>query len=246
MKPQIVFLVCLLLIFVEGCGKAQKKPNAQATITAGANSIRLNTAAIIANDSKIRDTTKEPDTKALAVDTVFKAQSIEEGVGTIETGSEEYVIQIDQLEQDKEKLQKDLAKIQDELKSWTYHIYSLMIIGCLIGLALSVAAYIWVSQSKVILMIAAFCLLLLGLTIFVQKYEKPLMYGSVAVFVMVGGYMLWQWIQNKKGFTEVVNFMDDTVKPALPVDVKNKIFDNVTTEMQSPATQKLVAAIRGK
>ncbi len=245
MKPQIVLLLCMVVLLVTSCQESSKKPNAQATVAAGASSIRSNTTAIIANDSKIRDTTKEPDTKALAVDTVFKAQSIEEGVGTIESGSEEYCIQIDQLEQDKAKLQKDLTKIQDELKSWTYHIYSLMIIGCLIGLALSVAAYIWVSQSKVILMIAAFCLLLLGLTIFVQKYEKPLMYGSVAVFVMVGGYMLWQWLQNKKALTQVVAFVDKTVKPAM-ADAKTKVFDNVTTEMQSPATQKLVAAIRGK
>lgn len=245
MKPQVVLMLCLAMILVTSCQESSKKPSPAATVNAGATSIRTNTQAIIANDSKIRDTTKEPDTKALAVDTVFKAQSIEDGVATIESGSEEYCIQIENLEKDKADLQKQVDKLKTDLASWTYHIYSIMIIGSLIGLALSVAAYIWVSQSKGVLMVAAFCLLLLGLTIFVQKYEKPLMYGAVAVFVVVGGYMFWQWLQNKKALTQVVNFVDTTVKPAL-ADAKSKVFDNITSEMQSPTTQKLVAAIRGK
>jgi hypothetical protein len=99
--------------------------------------------------------------------------------------------------------------------------------------------------------LAAFCAIAMGLTILVSQYALYVVLGTAVLCLGVGAYAV---VNAKKAIPELVKTVD-LCKSKLQAEVKEHLFGNGNTletpglvrdKVQSPSTEAIVAAVRGK
>ena len=124
-----------------------------------------------------------------------------------------------------------------------------LIPGCLIGLG--AAAFLAVmKQVKVALGLAAGMGVTLVLSITVFKHFALIGYIVLAIGVLIAGYALWRVWLHCRALVEAVETTEKT-KPLLSETSRQMMFGGnfdkgEAHEIQSPATEKIIAKIRGK
>jgi hypothetical protein len=99
--------------------------------------------------------------------------------------------------------------------------------------------------------LAAFCAIAMGLTILVSQYALYVVLGTAVLCLGVGAYAV---VNAKKAIPELIQTVD-LCKSKLQAEVKEHLFGNGNTlekpglvrdKVQSPTTEAIVAAVRGK
>ena len=135
-----------------------------------------------------------------------------------------------------------------------------LITTAVLGMAGSVAGMLFLPGpgKTIALALGIFCAVALGLTILVAQYAMYFMLAIVAVCVGVGGYAIVRAKGNTKVLEAAIPQLVRTVdlaKASLRQEAKEHLFGGeipqfkpgiIRSEVQSPATEKIVAEIRGK
>jgi hypothetical protein len=185
--------------------------------------------------------------------TINKATAELEGAKSLLDGAEKKVViveeALDKMTVERNKALEAKKKAEADRDSALHKAIRWLILASIVGAgALGVFGFMY--NSKMCLTLAAVCIVVMSIAIFVEAYFMYLVIGGGIILVALVGFMIYNIYVQKKAFKEVVDTVEIT-QENLPDEKRSKLFGGkgqtgIMDGIQSKSTMDLVQKEKGK
>jgi len=199
---------------------------------------------------KINTSSSAIETDAQNINKAVANLSVAEGV--LENASQKIVITeeaLNNMEEERNIALEAQKKAEEDRDSALHDAIQWLILASIVGAgALGVFGFMY--NSKMCLTLAAVCIVIMSISIFIEAAFIYLVIGGGLILVSLVGFTAYNIFIQKKAFKEVVNTVE-VAQDNMDPEVKEKLFGaagetGMMDTIQSPETMELVKKEKGK